>query len=376
MKKSFRMGLVWLFLFVLALPVAAESSPVEDFFGAVGDLPPEVTEELPEGFLAGDGDSLSEAVQGAGGFVSLLRAIGRYVSLGLDGALSLFATLLGVIVLSAVFRMFRDAVTGEGTKQAVELASAAVAVLILLSVQGETLGAIEHFFEAITLLVGSMAPIMATLYAMGGSLQTAVVAEGGLMTFLALLEGVASGTLLPVSGVCTALAVCSAVSPHISLGGLLNLVKRCYTFFLGFLMLLLTFTLSLQTTLSAAADNVAMRGAKMLAGSAIPVVGSSIGDTLKTVSGSLGFLKSTVGLGGILLIVFLVVPPLVSVLLHRLALMAASVAAELLGCENEKRLLSGFVTVYGYFLAVLCISAVTFIFLLTLLVRCRLAIGG
>lgn len=376
MKKCAIFFSVFLILTALILPAGAEASPADDFFGMVEDLPPEVTGELPEGFLSGDADSLSTAVRQTGGFVPLLRTVWQYVSLGLDGALSLFATLLGVILLAAVFRVFRDAVSGEGTKLAVELASAAVTTLILLSVQEQTVAAIGRCFETMTMLVGSMAPIMAALYAMGGNLQTAVVAEGGMMTFLALLNGVASGSLLPVSGVCTALAVCAAISPHVALGGLLNLVKRCYTFFLGFLMLLLTFTLSLQTTLSAAADNVAMRGAKMLAGSAIPVVGSSIGDTLKTVSSSIGFLKSTVGLGGVLLVVFLVVPPLVSVLWHRIALMAASVAAEMLGCENEKRLLSGFVTVYGYFLAVLCISAVTFIFLLTLLVRCRVAVGG
>ena len=48
----------------------------------------------------------------------------------------------------------------------------------------------------------------------------------------------------------------------------------------------------------------------------------------------------------------------------------------MLGCETESKLIGGFVTIYGYLLATICICSVTFIFLLTLLVRCRVAMGG
>lgn len=377
MKK----GIVFLFTvlllsFCLALPAFAEDEPIADFFEATGELPDEIRDRLPEGFLEGDAASLGASVEHAGSFGALVRTLWNYISLGLSGALSLFASLLGVLVLSAVFKTFRETVTGTGLGQAVTLCSSCVTVAVLLGVQYGILEAVRQLFDQLSMLVGAMAPIMASLYAMGGNVRTAVVGHGGMMTFLALMETAVSGTLFPVVGFCTALAVSSAVAPQVRLGGVLNLIKKCYTFFLGALMLLLTFTLSVQTTLAAASDNVAMRGAKMLAGNAIPVVGSSIGDTLKTVAGSVTFLRSTVGLGGVLLVVFLVIPPLVSVLLHRLAFMAAGVAADVLGCETESKLIGGFVTIYGYLLAAICICSVTFIFLLTLLVQCRVAVGG
>lgn len=377
MKKGAAFVLLILFLFLgFSLPVFAEDEPVADFFEATGELPDEIQDRLPDGFLEGDAESLGAAVKDAGSFGNLLRTLWNYASLGLSGALSLFASLLGILVLSAVFKTFRQTVTGDGVKQAVTLLASLVTVTLLLRVQYDTLDMVKGLFDSLSLLVSAMAPIMATLYAMGGNVRTAVVGQGGMMTFLALMETATAKTILPVTGFCTALAVSSAVAPQVKLGGVLNLIKKCYTFFLGTLMLLLTFTLSVQTALAAASDNVAMRGAKMLAGNAIPVVGSSIGDTLKTVAGSVTFLRSTVGLGGVLLVVFLVIPPLVSVILHRLAFMAAGVAAEVLGCETESKLIGGFVTIYGYLLATICICSVTFIFLLTLLVRCRVAIGG
>ena len=130
----------------------------------------------------------------------------------------------------------------------------------------------------------------------------------------------------------------------------------------------------MQTVLTVASDSVAMRGAKMLAGSAIPVVGGSVGDTLKTVAGSVKFLKSTVGIGGIVLLCMLLLPTLLSVLLYRLSFIAAAACADYLGCSREAKLLSNFVTIYGYLLASVSICSVTFIFLLTLFVRCGIAI--
>lgn len=377
MKRIFVLALLVLCLWcALCLPVFAEDEPVSDFFEAAGELPREIQERLPEGFLEGDAESLGAAVESAGSFENLLRTLWNYVSLGLSGALSLFASLLGVIVLSAVFKAFRQTVSGDGVKQAVSLLASLVTATMLLHVQYDVLNMAKGFFESLSFLVNAMAPIMATLYAMGGNVRAALVGQGGMMTFVALLESVTAKTVFPVMGFCTALAVSSAVAPQVKLGGVLNLIKKCYVFFLGALMLLLTFTLSVQTALAAAQDSVAMRGAKMLAGNAIPVVGASVGETLKTVAGSVTFLRSTVGLGGVLLVVFLVIPPLVSVLLHRLAFMAAGVAAEVLGCETESKLIGSFVTIYGYLLAAISICAVTFIFLLTLLVRCRVAIGG
>ena len=140
-------------------------------------------------------------------------------------------------------------------------------------------------------------------------------------------------------------------------------------------MLILTFSLSVQTSLSAGADGVAMKSAKMLAGRAIPVVGGAVGDTLRTVAGSIVYLKSTVGAVGILAVALVLLPPLCTVVLYRLGIIAASACADLLGCSTEGKLLEAFVTVYGYLLAVMCICSVTTIFLLTLFVKCSVAMA-
>ena len=364
---------------VLALPVAAQedmAAEVSEDFAALEDLLPEdIASLLPDGFFSDDAEESAKGVREASRFSYFLGVVADIIGLHLGDALSLFASLLGLLLIGALFERVRLLFRSDMLRSAFSLAVSVAILACVISLQYRFLSDVMSFFDRLTLLVNGMIPLTAVLYAMGGNVMGAVVGNAGLMMFLNLCENFCTVALRSAVSICTALAVCSAFTPSFSFTGITNLVKRVYTFSLGFLMLLLSFSLSVQTALTSAADSVAMRGAKMLAGSAIPVVGGSVGETLKTVAGSVRFLKSTVGLGGIVLVCLLVLPTFLSVLLYRLSFIAAAACADFLGCGKESKLLSSLVTVYGYLLASVSICSVTFIFLLTLFVRCSVAVG-
>ena len=375
-----RLGLCVLILAVLCiLPAAAEedkAAEVAKDFAALEDLLPEdIASLLPSGFFSEDALESANGVREASRFSYFLGVVGDIIGFHLGDALSLFASLLGLLLMGALFERVRVLFRSDMLRSATALAVSVAILACVISLQYRFLNGVMDFFDRLTLLVNGMIPLTSVLYAMGGNVTTAVVGNAGLMMFLNLCENFCAAALRSAFSICTALAVCAAFTPSFSFTGITNLVKRVYTFSLGFLMLLLSFSLSVQTSLASASDSVAMRGAKMLAGSAIPVVGGSVGDTLKTVAGSVGFLKSTVGIGGIVLVCLLVLPTFLSVLLYRLSLISAAACADFLGCARESRLLSGLVTVYGYLLASVAICSVTFIFLLTLFVRCGVAVG-
>lgn len=379
MRRNIFLAILFLAVVFLALPVAAEEGGQEDVardFAALEELLPEdIASLLPEGFFSKDITESAEGVRKASRFSYFLSAVGDIIGLHLSDAVSLFASLLGLLLLSTFFERVRVLFRSDMLRQTFSLAVTLSILSCVISLQYRFLSDAMAFFDRLSLLVNGMIPLTGVLYAMGGNVTTAVVGNAGLMMFLNLCENFCAAALRSALSICTALAVCTAFTPSFSFTGITNLVKRVYTFSLGFLMLLLSFSLSVQTALTSASDGVAMRGAKMLAGSAIPVVGGSVGDTLKTVAGSVRFLKSTVGVGGIVLVCLLVLPTFLSVLLYRLVLISAAACADFLGCTRESRLLSGLVTVYGYLLASVSICSVTFIFLLTLFVRCSVAVG-
>ena len=133
--------------------------------------------------------------------------------------------------------------------------------------------------------------------------------------------------------------------------------------------------LSAQTILGAKSDSLMMKSAKFAAGNMIPVVGGSISELLRTVSAGVGYLRGTLGICAILLLLFTLLPTVVELLLIRLTWQISASFAEMLGCDGEKKLLDEFASVSGYLLAAVCICSSVLFLSLVLLVRCASALG-
>jgi stage III sporulation protein AE len=215
---------------------------------------------------------------------------------------------------------------------------------------------------------------MGTLYAMGGNVRTAAVNHGVFSAFLSVLEIFCAGSVLPITGICLAFAMLDAIVGRGNLRGLAALIKRTYALSLSFLMGIFCFVLSTQSTLAGAGDTLALRTARFAAGNFLPLLGGSISETLRTVAGSVQYLRGVVGTGAILALFFLFLPLFISILLTRITLLLGSAVAGFLNCDAQGKLLTELAAVYGYFLAILAAVFVMVIFSLTLFTRCA-AVG-
>ena len=118
-----------------------------------------------------------------------------------------------------------------------------------------------------------------------------------------------------------------------------------------------------------------MKSVKFAAGNLIPVVGGSVSELLRTVSAGVGFLRGTVGICGVLLLILMLMPTLVKLLLFRLTWQLSASLADLLGCDLEKKLLDEFASLLGYLVAAVSICSSVLVLSLTLLTHCASAIG-
>lgn len=380
MKKA----LVWcvfcaLLLALSALSVAATDADITAESEAIADelkdfrdaIPPEVAELLPEGFFSGDLTAVADATKEASALSTVLSVVGRLSGLAVSENLSMLASICGVLVLSAIFRAF--AASSGSVGKALSFCTALSLTVLLFSLQKERFSDITRFFSVMQNLGTAMLPLMGTLYAMGGNVGAAVANSGVLSAFLSLLETVCVSTVLPVAGVALALALIDALSTGLPLRPLAGLIKRTYTLVFSFLMLLLCGVLGLQSTLAKAGDTLALRTARFAAGSFLPVVGGSVSETLRTVAGSVQYLRGVVGTGAIVVVFLAFLPTFLSVALGRIAFLLGGTVAKLLGCEGEEKILAELGSVYGYFLAVIASLFVMMIFSLTLFARCAVA---
>jgi hypothetical protein len=85
--------------------------------------------------------------------------------------------------------------------------------------------------------------------------------------------------------------------------------------------------------------------------------------------------RSLVGIGGVAIIAVMLLPTLLSLISSSLAFLLASGVAEMLGCDTEGKLISELGSIYAVMIAVVAMSAVMFIFALTVFSRTAVALG-
>ena len=388
MKHSKRPTLLWLLFWIpllllaVRLPLLAEEEHAEigeempeEYQSLLDAIPEDLATRLPDGLFSTDSNEVGEAVREMSSFSYLLGTLLSLVGAHIGECLKLLALLCGLILLGAVFRTARTSLGSDGAGQAFSFCTTLAITLSLVTQAYHSFKGISTYFSTLNALTTACIPLMAVLYAMGGNVTAAVASSAGLSVFLSVLENLVGRSILPFCSICMAFALVSALDPSLRMGTLLATLKKNYTTVLAFLMMLLLAMLGAQTTLGAHSDTLAMRSAKFAVGNLIPVVGGSVSELLRTVSAGVGYLRGTVGICGVLLLLLTLLPALIELFLLRLTWQLSASLADLLGCDGEKKLLDESASLLGFLIAAVSICASVLLLSLTLLTHCASAIG-
>ncbi|MBO5938185.1 MAG: hypothetical protein J6Q82_01625 [Clostridia bacterium] len=357
------------------LPISAEESLPEGFSELSEMAPADDRGLLEDGFFSGDLEMTGRAVEQMMSPTRLFSLVRTLTERSAIDAIGLLATLCGLLLVAAVLTALSRTFASSALSGAVRFGTTVAIFAAILSYQYRALIEVQACLARLSALMGAMIPIAGSVWAMGGNVGTASAGTGVLYAFLTLTEHGLAKSVIPVCSFGMASALCSAISPEPILRGISSAIKKIYTFSLGLVMTLLLFSLSTTTALSSAADGMAARTAKLVSATVIPTVGGSVGETLRTVAASVQYLKGVVGYGGILLVLLLTLPVVLSLIATRLVFLLAGGVAEMLGCDSEAKLLSELGGIFGCMLAVAAMSGVMFILALTIFVKSTVAIG-
>lgn len=361
----------------LTLSASAEETmpdlrePLAEFYAAIPD---DLRSSLPDAIFDDDAPD-AEAVRAAGGLKALLEHARDALANALPAAGKLFGQICLCTLFAALFSVICTAFDAGPLGEAAQLCGRLCTAAILLEVQMGQLDAVRACLRQLQVILNGMLPVLTALFAAGGSTGTATAGCGSLLIFLNLGENLCAGLFFPLVAAACGLAAVAWMPDGDRLRGIAACIKRVTVWALGLFGAVFSAVLAFQTVLATGADSVAARTVKFAVSSAVPVIGGVVGDTVRTVAAGVGYLKDTVGLLGILLMVLLALPPLLQLLVHRAVLILGEAVAELLGCAGERKLLGEFVSVSGTLLALLCGALLCFVFALVLFVRITLAIG-
>ncbi len=169
------------------------------------------------------------------------------------------------------------------------------------------------------------------------------VATGtGYQTFLFFLtEGIGlmqTNLLYPAIQAAAALGLADCVNPAFALHKIVESIRKGVIWLLVTVTTLFTALLSARSFVAVSADGLSAKTVKLLSTGLIPVVGSAVSEAYGTLQGSLRLMRNGIGVVGILAILWLMLPPILSTLLYRLVFSVAALPAEMIGAEGMARL--------------------------------------
>ena len=371
MVKKIILFLIISLIFIPTFHINAEEEYIpDDYYELEDELPEEVEDLLPDGIFSEDNEQMESAVNSAISWEYIIGVIIDLIGVNLGDIARVLATVSIVIVLSSLLSALNNTIAGPTLKRIIELASSSVLALTLMELSKEPLSRATQLFDNIALFVNTVSPVICGMYAMGGNVSSAIVHNYGLIVFLSITENICAIAIEIIISCCLALTLASAFLDNTKLSSLSSGIKGLFTFFIGFLTLIFTTVISSQSLLASKGDSLSAKTAKLLSVQIIPLVGNTIGESLKTAGASIEYLRSNVGIALVVAFILLVLPTIISIGLYRMVFIVTNSLAGLLGCKKEGNIISELASIYGYVLAILCFCSLMLLFILTIFAKC------
>lgn len=358
--------LIW---FSAAVHCSAESAdPLAPLYDSITEmeLPQEAVSGLEEAGISADHPESAADLSPDSVLHHLLRTAAEEAA----APLKLCGTLLTVTVLCALLGSMSDTASDASVRRVFEMLCAALCIASAVRPLCACLIRTAEALETGRIFMGSYVPVFSGFLAAGGSVSASAAYQ---VFVLFLTEGIMQITgavLFPLTQMAAALGIADAVNPKLQLGSMISGFRSAVTWTLGFIMTMFSAMLSIRSIVASAADSLAAKSVRFITSGAVPIVGSAVADAFGTVQGSILLLRNGVGAVGILVILWLVLPPMLSLLLYRAAFRIALMLAEPAGaacmaqlCRNAQHVLSAAFAMLVCFGVMLIISTAVMLLL-------------
>ena len=337
-----------LLAFSLFVPISAYAYEKEDYIGKFEELLPD--EKYAEPDRLESLFSLPEA----------LESLGEEISSAFSALSPHLLTLLGITVLSYAVSLYQGR-----CREAVLVGAGLVSTLVSYSTLCDMAGNILSSLGDVTAFFSTLIPLLSSVTLAGGGSYTAAAPSLAMASTAALFSGVITPLFTILFSMTFALSLLSSVGGE-SLSSLIKGIKRTSLLLLSTVGAVIIGTVSLQGLITSSRDNAALRTARQLAGSLIPVVGQTVSSSLSVLWSGLSLARGTIGVGGLAVILGMLLSPLLSLLIYRLFIALFRGAEGLLGMTSP---LSGVAECLDLLIGVYSISSVVYIFEIVLFIK-------
>ncbi|AUS08529.1 stage III sporulation protein AE [Laceyella sacchari] len=226
--------------------------------------------------------------------------------------------LLGTIVVLTVLSMLlRTLQTAFEQNQVSKVAYAIVFMVLIILAANSFHVAVDSAKTAIGRMIDFMlalVPMMLTLLVSMGNIGSVALFHP-LIVFMIHMIGTFIYTIVfPLLFLSAILSIVSCLSEKYKVNQLASLLRKISVSVLGGLLAIFLGVISIQGATASIADGVTLRTAKYITGNFIPVIGRTISEAADTVMGASLLVKNTIGLAGVLILLFICAFPALKIL--------------------------------------------------------------
>lgn len=352
---------VLMFIILLSFPVSAESNEVykEQFEAGVGDklydgLPSETREFLEENELNPEDSEWVFKINAQNVFTHIFSFFKDGIKTPLVSCLSILAIIL---VSAAVASNEMGGGVSRVTLYATVLSAAAVICVPVFSV----VTAAANAMRGCTVFMTSFVPTFAVVVASSGGAATSVSMSSLLLGATQVVNYISNFVVMPLMSGYLSISIASSVSPVIEKSGIADGIKKLSFWTMALLTTVFIGILSIQTAVGASADTLTVKTAKFLIGSSVPVAGTALAEALTTVTASVGLLKSSIGIYGVVACVVMFLPLLAELFLWRVGLNVTSAVSDLFSVGKISALLRSVDGVMAVLMGIILLTLAMFV---------------
>ena len=279
--------------------------------------------------------------------------------------LSSCAMIICIILITAAVTSFGD----ENGKYTAALYAAALAITaIIASDIWKSVCAATSAVKGSATFMLSFIPVFAGTVALSGGSISAVSMSALLLGAAETVSFAASFLVLPLMGGYLALSICSGVSPILEGSDITELVKKMAVWAISFISTLFVGILGIQTAVNSSADTLAMKSAKFIIGTSVPIAGPALSEAASTISASLSLLKSSIGIYGVVAVAVIFIPVIAELIIWRAVMLACSSVSSLFSLPKISALLKAVDSMLSLLLGITLLVGSMFIISLTVTV--------
>lgn len=281
-------------------------------------------------------------------------------------------SLIGVILISSLFSALRGDGANKSYDKALTLLSTLCITVIISVYLSENLTATGAVLSSTSGFMLTYIPILGGVMAAEGQASSATVFSSVMMVAIQLMAQATTGLLLPFLSSVLGISAAGGLNPDLKLERLTDGIKKAVTWTLGLIMTLFIGVLSLQSSISASTDSIALKAARFAVSSSVPIVGGAVSDALATVKTSIQLLKSGIGSFGIVAGATILLPTLINTLIYKFFLFIAGTIGDIFGNDRTAVMIKAGENIMSIILAIIsCFFVFVTVSTALMLIICR-----